>query len=174
MITDNFGITSNGNLIIPRGKLGLSPIELDLQEIIKAERKVPEMARSTPITLPDLITTFNVAIIVLAKAISIVELERRDAKRELEFAESIFTLDYAEEVLSQKGIKSSVDARKAAANVSPMVIGPQQTYDILTTASEYLQNLRSGLEMAYHGAKKICDVYVRTPDQHVYAGERHE
>lgn len=170
MITDSFGLSSDASLTLPRGRKGLAPFTLDLTEVEKAEKMIPAMQRSNPMTFPDLATVYNIGICTLTRIISIVELESKDAKRGLDEARSIFMLDFSEEILLKKKIKSSVDTRDAASKIDPAVKEAQEKYDILTTISEYLQNKRKDLERVYYGAKTLADMHMSTPDGKNYAG----
>ena len=170
LITDEFGFISSQELQVPRGRKNLSPIRLDLTDVSRAESRISEIARATPIMLPDLITCYTVGLASLAKVIAIVEMESKVAKMELETAEATFTLDFAEGVLAKKGIKSSVDARQHACRLDPAVREFQEKLDILSTTLTYLYNKKSAIEMAYHGCKKVCDVYLKQPGGPVYGG----
>lgn len=168
-MNEGFGV-SDIALILPRGRKGLAPFKLDLTEVVAAEKRIPEMQRSNPITFPDLATVYNIGICTLTKVIGMVELECKDAKRELDMAEAIFVIDHAEGILKQKNIKSSVDARNAASKIDPEVREAQERYDILITISEYLQNKRKDLERVYYGAKALADMQLSTPDSKNYGG----
>ena len=79
MTNQGLGLTDLA-LVLPRGRKGLDPMHLDLTEIVAAERKIPEMQRSNPMTFPDLATVYNIGICCLTKYISMVELEAKDAR----------------------------------------------------------------------------------------------
>ena len=169
MTQDGLGLTDIA-LVLPRGRKGLAPMHLDLTEVVAAERRIPEMQRSNPMTFPDLATVYNIGICTLTKLISLVELESKDARRELDEARAIFVLDHAEALLEKKKIKSSVDAREAASKLDPDVKEAQQRIDILVTIVEYLQNKRKDLERVYYGAKALADMHLTTPDKKNYGG----
>jgi hypothetical protein len=172
MITDTLGFSDETTLTLPRGRKGLPPFRLDLTNVVNAEKLIPAMQRSTPITFPDLATVYNIGICALTKLISIVELECKDAKRELEEAKAIFKLDKAEDILALKKVKSSADAREDASKRDPEVKECQEKYDILLTTSEYLQNKRNDLERVYYGAKNIADLQLKVPDNTNYGGSK--
>jgi hypothetical protein len=170
MIDDNFGLSSDAALTLPRGRKGLVPFRIDLTAVLAAEKRIPEMQRSNPMTFPELATVYNIGICTLTKIISIVQLECKDARRELDEARAIFRLDLAEGILASKKIKSSVDARDDASKLDPDVKSAQSKYDILSTIDEYLQNKRSDLERVYYGAKNLADLHTKIPDGTNYAG----
>lgn len=170
MIFGELGLQSDGMLVIPRGTAGLKNLSIDMKEILAAEKRIQELHRSTPMTMGSLITDFNVAIMRANRIIGIVQMEMREAKRTLEMEEAIFKIEKAEEFLRVKGIKSSVDARDSACTLDPAVQAARNRYDVLFTTSEYLQGVKEGLVLAYHGAKKVCDVYMSNPDNRNYGG----
>lgn len=163
LIKDNLGLTEEGHLVIPRGKKGLPPISLNLAAMFKAEARIPEIQRSTMITLPELITTFLMARSALANAIATTELEFRAAKRFLKERSSIVLLDNVEDILRVKNIKSSSDTREAVIILDSDVMEAQQRLDDLTALQTFLTNKNDVMREAYDGAKKIADMYMKTP-----------
>jgi hypothetical protein len=153
IIQDSIGISNNA-ITIPRGKRGLSPITIDISKVQSIESRIPELARSTPITMPELVTQFTIGIAEMARLIALVQIELNDAERALDESRSISLLERAEDVLRSKGIKSSADYDVKEA---------RETYDILKAILSFLHGKRDAIEMAYHGTKKVCDVYLKTP-----------
>lgn len=169
MTNDGLGLTDIA-LVVPRGRKGLDPMHLDLSEVVHAERRISEMQRSNPMTFPELATVYNIGICTLTKLISLVELESKDARRELDLARAVFIMDHVESILESKKIKSSMDTREAASKLDPDIQQAQQRVDILVTISEYLQNKRKDLERVYYGAKALADMHLGTPDKKNYGG----
>lgn len=163
LIKDNLGLTDEGHLVIPRGQKGLPPISINLSAMFKAESRIPEIQRSTMVTLPELITTFLLARSSLANAIATIELEFRAAKRSLKEDQSVALLDKAEDVLKLKNVKSSSDTREAAVILDPDVRNSQQRLDDLTALQTFLTNKNDVMKDAYDGAKKIADMYLKVP-----------
>lgn len=159
-----------GILVVPRANKGLQPIVLDLKEVNLAESRIEEIGRANPLTLPDLISTFNLAMVRLTKMISGVELELRNVKREKEEFEAIARLDKVEEFLEKKKVKSTTDTRDAAVILDPEVRELRAKYDTLVVISEFLGAKLKNLEYAYHGAKKVCDVNGTIGDKKNYGG----
>jgi hypothetical protein len=131
--------------------------------MFKAEARIPEIQRSTMITLPELITTFLLARNSLANAIATTELEFRAAKRFLKERSSLVLLDNVEEILKAKNVKSSSDTREAAIILDSDVMEAQQKLDDLTALHTFLSNKNDVMKDAYDGAKKIADMYMKTP-----------
>lgn len=173
IIEDGLGISTD-YLLIPRGKKGLEPKKVYLKDIHDIEARIPEIQRSTPITLPDLVTQFTLGILKMSKILAEVELEVREAKRTLEHARAVALLERVEDVLKKKSVKSSTDTREAAIVMDPDVATAQDHFDCLTAIQAFLAGKNSAMEMAYHGAKKICDVYIKTPSSPLYGGGKDE
>lgn len=171
IIQDNLGLTDEGYLVIPRGKKGLQPLSINLKLILASESKIEEIRRATGTTLPDLITSFILALNHLAKAIAVVELECREAKRYLDESKSVALLEKVEEVLRTKNIKSSADTREAVIILDPEVRDAQGRVDTLTAIQTFLYNKHGVIDRSYHGAKKICDMYLKTPYSTTFGGE---
>lgn len=172
IIENNLGLTDKG-LVIPRGKAGQTPIEIPLKEIHDIEARIPEIQRSTPVTLPDLVTQFTLGILKMSKILAMVDLEVREAKRTLEHARATCLLERAEDILKKKSVKSSTDTRDAAITLDPDVVTAQDRLDCLLAVQAFLSGKNNAFEMAYHGAKKICDVFIKTPSSPLYAGEKY-
>lgn len=170
MIDENFGLRDDASLVLPRGKKGKLPFVLDMTAILEAERRIPEMQRSNPLTFPELSTIYNIGICTLTKCIAKVQVECLEAKRQLDETKALFRLDMAEAILAQKKIKSSVDARDDASKLDPNVQEAQAKYDFLSTIEQYLQNKHKDLERVYYGAKYVADLHSNTPNNTNYTG----
>lgn len=173
IIENSLGITENG-LVIPRGRAGLAPMEIPLKAIHDIEARIPEIQRSTPTTLPDLVTQFTIGILKMSSIMAMVDLEVRDAKRTLDHARAVANLERSEAVLKAKSVKSSADTRDAAITLDPDVQTARERLDALTAAQYFLTGKNNAIEMAYHGAKKICDIFIRTPSSPNYGGGKDE
>lgn len=155
--------TNSEILVVPRGRKGLAPMRIDFKDVKKAYDRIDEIRRCTPITASDLITDFIIGMMRLSKVISLVELELREAHTELKESQSLALLDRVEAVLLEKKIKSSADTREAVLYLDADVKGARNRYDMLNVINSYLRDTYTGLENAYNGAKKILDVYLKTP-----------
>lgn len=159
-------------LLIPRGRdPQLGAISIELGEINRIEARVQDIARATPLTIAELITDFNVGLLILAKAISQVELEKKEAAILVKELRAVTLLDKADDVLRSKNQKSSADLREAVVNSDPEVVSATRRLDSLTVASEFLNSKMHAIELAYHGAKKVCDVYMKLPASPNYGGD---
>jgi len=173
MIIQNSLGLSEDSIVVPRGRKGLAALKIPLKDIHDVEARIPEIQRATPITLPELVTVFTVGILKMSQILPVVELELREAKRAMEAARAIALLERAEGVLKEKQIKSSADTREAAITMDTDVQEAQNRYDALNAIQAFLQGKNNAFEMAYHGAKKICDLYVKSPSTPNYGGDEH-
>lgn len=163
---------SSDTLIIPRGRNSqLGAISIDISLINRVESRMPEMARCNPLTAAELITTFNIGILQVARAISLVDLEVKDAKMTLDEAKADCRLNRSEGILRSLGhMKSSVDLREDVVNKDPDVISAQSRLNTLIVCSEYLHSRMKAIEYAYHGAKKIVEIQLKLPESKNYGG----
>ena len=159
-----------GILMIPRARAGMPAISIELDRIKEVEARIPEIARATPISAIELITAFNEGILHYARAISLIELERKEAQQAMKEAEAYCLLEKAEEVIKSKGGKSSADLRNAVVDLDPDVRDARNRYNTLSTYSTYFSQRMQAIEMAYYGAKKVLDVNMKLPDEKVLAG----
>lgn len=163
----------SAQLIVPRGRNGLSPLFLDMTEVYRIEKRIQEIKLSDPLLMPDLISDFNYGYIMIGKMIATVELELSEAKMSLNEARSIAMLDKVDAILKEKGIsKSSTDLREAIVTLDPAVKEANQKVAILQAYTELLYNKAKALEMAYHGAKEVSKAQARIPDANNYGGRR--
>jgi hypothetical protein len=154
---DGIGLGST-IMTLPRGMGGLSSFQIDLTDVNRAESRIPEIVRANPLTLPDLIVEFNMALVRMSNIVSRVELELREAERAVKEAESIALLERAEDLLKAKNIKSSADTREAAVTLDHDVKDARRRYDMLKAISVFLYHKRNAIEMAYYSTKKVAEI----------------
>lgn len=171
IITTELGI-EDGKLILPRGRSGVGGVLIiDIREIDQYEGRIAEIARATPLTLPDLITDFNLAIAKISRAAVQVEIELRNAERALSEAKSCAILERVEDFLRAKNIKSTSDTREAAIDADVDVKMAKEKVDILKAVSTFLKDKTKAFEMAYYGAREVTRMNTKTPDQRLTGGE---
>jgi len=153
-MSEPVGVQNYLELITGDGK---STFKLDFTKLNQVESRIEEVRLANPLTLPDLIVDFTVAMSKAADLIGQVEVELRTAQRELDITESIALLERVEMVLKDKKVKSSADTRKAAVALDKEVMAARERVDVLTAVSKLLSNKRLAVEMAYYSAKKVCE-----------------
>jgi hypothetical protein len=151
---------------------GKDTFVLDFTIINQLESRVEEIRVANPLTLPDLIVDFTVALSKIGDLIGQVRVELNSAERELEITESISLLERVEESLKNKKVRSSADTRKAQVAVDPEVLKAKERRDILIAVMKLLENKHDAIEMAYYGAKKVCDFTSLPIQTKNYAGSR--
>lgn len=157
---------------VPRGIKGLPPLVLDMREVYEAEDRIKEIALANPMTLPELLSVFNLAYIRICKMVSAMSLEAAEAEMSVKQAKSIAMLDKVEEVIAARKQKSSADLRAAIVELDPDVREAQSRLNILEATVKLLQDKAKAMEMAYHAAKKVSDVRARIPDGTNYGGSK--
>jgi hypothetical protein len=162
------GVTDLSNvndiLTIPRGRPGLGVVKLDLREINRAQKRIPELGRATAANLSYLISDFTVGLSRLVRAISIVDMELKEAEMEYKQARSTALLIRVDDILKRYNQKSSADTRDAAVLLDKDVIDAKQRLDMLDVTSTFLRDTYNVLEIAYNGAKKIADAHMKLPE----------
>jgi hypothetical protein len=170
MSSDLIGLEKD-TLILPRGReQGFGPLVLNMKKVNEVFTKIPELQRATPITLGDLLVAFLLGMAELSRYIASVEMEVKDAKRELEKYRAIALLEKVEQVLADKKIKSTADMREAALALDPAIQTASEKFDMLTAMSNFLYHKYSELLNSYHAAKKIAELWSKTPDGTNYGG----
>jgi len=171
--SDQEGAIQSASLVVPRGRVGLAPIYLDMTEVYRIEKRIQEIKIADPLSMPDLISDFNYGFVLLGKMIATIELELAEAKMSLQESRSIVMLDKVDKILAEKGIlKSSTDLRDAVVTLDPSVKEANQKVAILQTYAELLYNKSKAMEMAYHGSKEVSKTQARIPDSNNYGGRR--
>jgi len=159
-----------GVLVIPRARAGLPAISIELERIKEIESRIPELVRATPTSAIELMTTFNEGMLHYARAISLIELEKKEAQQAMKEAEAFSLLEKAEELLKTKGQKSTAETRNAAVDLDQDVRDARSRFNTLSTYSTYFSHRMQAVEMAYYGAKKVLDVNLKLPDEKVLTG----
>ena len=171
--------TSSGSLIneqrmleVPRGRGTGSPIAFNATPIYDAINQIDQVRRATAITSPDLMATFNMAMHTTSKLISLIELEKSYAEASLREAKAIAILDKADAMLAARNMKSTADLREAVVNLDPDVVSAKERLDNLTTMLTFFTNTYYELREALYSTKKICDIYLKLPNDPNTGGER--
>lgn len=166
----SWGIFDSSSLVIPRAQSGASPIVVSLEFLADVDKMIPDVERSTPLTVSRHMVQFNLAISRISDVIAKVEYESRQAKRELSVARSIALLDRSASVISDRGLKATESTREAAVNIDPDVQAIGQRCDFLDSTLNFLKNKKDSVEMAYYAAKKICDLSISGPGGAIIGG----
>jgi hypothetical protein len=146
------------SLSVPRGKLGLPPIVLDLSRIDHGESRLKEVSYVTPLTSRELSSFFNEVTNEATKYLAWIEYEILRAKKECDIARARVILEKVPaeaEKLMATGMKANSEWRDALIATDPEY---QQCYDIVSalTAIKYLlEGKAKTFERAYFSAKLV-------------------
>jgi hypothetical protein len=157
-------------LEIPRGRGVGSPLAFNATPIYSAIEQIDQIRRATPMTAPDLMATFTMAMHSSSKLISLLELEKSYAEASLREAKAIAILDRADAMLATRNMKSTADLREAVVNLDPDVVASRERLDQLNTMLTFFTNTYQELREALYGTKKICDIYLKIPNDPNTAG----
>lgn len=150
-----------GILTIPRGLPGLSPLQLDLGEIIQIETRIQEIAMITPVKAPELMAVFNHAYAELVKMVASVEFELELAKKHANEVKAVVLLDKAPAILKEKGLTTgkspggSEDFRQAVLDCDSDWQRAQEKIIQLKCILTLLEGKQKSIDMAYTAVKKV-------------------
>ena len=141
--------------MVPSGD-GQNKIAIDIEEIVKAELRLPDVAIVNKFTAPELLSTFNNVWLKLNRSVTQLTYQKNVADNCHKNAMADAKLACTEAALQALGhTKASADLRAAFVQKDPIV---QQTKDRLDEISFILDTLRGKMEAfynAYNSVKKL-------------------
>lgn len=152
---------SANSIRVPRGLAGLDPLVLDMDEIRKAEIRLPEVALTNALRAPELLATFNSSYLVAARYANQLEYELGAAQRRLSEARAIFLIDKLPGLLAEKGLATarsplgSEDIRQAFLDRDPEYKQIQEVIATIETYKTMMDIYKRGFENAYNSVKKL-------------------
>jgi hypothetical protein len=141
--------------IIPRGNPGLQPLQLNVETVIAAERRIPEVAFMTPHKAPELLAVFNKAFLDITRMLSALELEEGSATLHVNNRRSELILDIAPVELAKRGLATSKDLREAVADTDGKYQELLERRNAIKAYQMLLDGKKKSIEMAYTSVKKI-------------------
>lgn len=148
-------------LVVPRGIPGLAPLQMDMEAVYKAEKRIPEVAFVTPQKAPELLATFIDAYILLNKYVVALDFERSQAERSAAKIRAAIMLDKIPGILAERGLATSrsplgsEDVRQAILDTDPEYSSALDKIDALHAGVELIKGKLKSVEMAYTSVKKI-------------------
>lgn len=152
---------SANSIRVPRGLAGLDPLVLDMDDIRKAEIRLPEVALTNSLRAPELLATFNASYLVAARYANQLEYELGAAQRRLAETRAIFLIDKLPGLLAEKGLATarsplgSEDIRQAFLDRDPEYKQVQEVIATIETYKSMMDIYRRGFENAYNSVKKL-------------------
>lgn len=148
-------------MLVPRALPGLTPLAIDLTEVIRAESRIHEIATLSAGKAPELLAAFNLAYIEASRAIALLEQELSQAKRRCDQVRAMVILDRVPRVLAERGLASSKspmgseDLRRAVLDMDPDYQQAAQLVADIDGSVEVVRSKLRGIEMAYNSVKKL-------------------
>ncbi len=148
-------------VVVPRGLKGHPPITMDLEEVLRAEGRIVEVALVTPMKAPELLATFNIAFLNCSKFIALLEAEHVLARREADKVRSVVILDRVPRVLAERNLTTaknpagSEDLRRAVLDGDAEYGEAMNRVDEISRWLDLMKGKQKGIEMAYTSVKKI-------------------
>ena len=148
------------NYLVPTGD-GKNKIAIDIEDIVKSELRLKDVAIVNQFTAPEMLSTFNAVWLKLNRSVTQLAYQKNIADNHHKNAIADAKLACTEEALQKLGhTKASADLRAAFVQRDPAV---QQAKDRLDEISFVLETLRGKMEAfynAYNSVKKL----VATPN----------
>lgn len=121
-------------------------------------------------TAPELMATFNVAMVQTTRLIGIIDQQKVTAESSYREERSVALLTRADETLAKQNHKSTADLREAAVISDPLVKEKKERLEQLEVLSEMFHNTYHDLREALYSVKKTCDIYLKLPVDNNVAG----
>lgn len=150
------------SIVVPEGRSGRA-ITIDVSEIYNSLERIPEISRATAMTAPELMATFNMAMVQTSRLIGIIDQQKVVAESAYREEKSVALLTRADSILAQYNQKSTADSREAAVTGDPTVKERRERLGQLEVMSEMFHNTYHDLRDALYSAKKICDLFMKLP-----------
>lgn len=150
---------------VPTGD-GKSIIQIELEEVIKAELRLSDVAIVNQHSAPELLATFNDSWLKLNRSVAILTCEKNKAENANRRARAEAKLNCNDEVIKAKGhSKASADLREAMVELDPEVQQTKERLDEISVVLELLKGKQQAFYNAYGAVKRLVDS--RTlPDRH--------
>lgn len=148
----------------PRGDGRGNPIRIDLYKMIEAESRLAEVAFVTLDKAPELLSTFNKTWLDVQRTVVTLRSEYVKAKEAVRRRKAVMMLDYVEDILKAKGLKSSADLREAVVDADEEYCQAKDREHQLASIISLLEGKMQAFENAYTAIKKLLST-VQLPAQ---------
>lgn len=148
-------------ITVPRGLKELRPVEIDLDQILRAEARIRDIASVTKEKSQELMAVFNVGYVECGRHVAVLSGEEVLAKRHADRVRSVVILERVPKVLAERGLASaknpagSEDLRKAVLDGDMEYGEAVARVDEISRYVEFMKSKQKGLEMAYHAIRKL-------------------
>jgi hypothetical protein len=160
--------------LIPSGNGDGQIIGINIEEIVKAETRLQDVAIVNIHTAPELLATFNKAWLDLQKIVSLLTKEKLMADNAFSRARAEALLDCTTDYLKAKGhTKPSADLRNALMEIDPRVTQAKERLDEIRVILMYLSGKQEAFREGFSSIKKLVAAG-QLPLAHHGNGERPE
>jgi hypothetical protein len=142
-------------VLCPRGSGQGEPIVVDMKAILIAESRVIEVQSVTPAKAGELLAAFNMSWRDLHQHIVYLEKELNDAERAVNRIRATITLERANAILEEKGLKHTKDNVEAVIQLDPDFIAADERREKIAALIEWFKGKLKSFEMAYTSVKKL-------------------
>lgn len=156
---------------------GQGKIDLNMDLIYAAERRIDEIAIVNTYKAPELASCFTKAFSLLVDYLSVISKEKVKAENAVGIARAIVMLDRAPEVLKAKGLvsaKNPAGSEDLRNSVLLLDLDYQKALDIFQELEAYYQlikNKKETIDKAYMAVRKIMGEVERLDSSHTSFGK---
>lgn len=150
---------------VPTGD-GKSFLQIELEEVAKAENRLQDVATVNQHTAPELLATFNDSWLKLNRSVTILMCEKNKAENSHKRARAEAKLSCTDEAIKAKGhSKASADLREAMVELDATVQQSKERLDEISVVLELLKGKQQAFYNAYNSVKKLVDTRA-LPERH--------
>lgn len=146
---------TNTSLVCPRGDGKGEPISLNLGKILETESRLMELSCITVDKAPELMAAFNKSWLELQRTVTVLRYEYVKAEDAIRKRKAVILLDYAEDILKSKGLKSSADLRMAIVESDDEYVQTQDRASFLKSVISLLEGKMTAFENGFTAIKKL-------------------
>ena len=130
-------------------------MEIDIEEISKAEARVQDIQCVTPSKAPELLAAFTMAWRDLDRLVVILSYQHVVAVNRLKEERSRVLVDEIPQIIKEKGLPSSKDIRDAVLDRHPDVLAANEVVQQIHCILELIKGKKEAIGMAYSSVKRI-------------------
>jgi hypothetical protein len=151
-------------LVCPRGDGKGEPITLNLAKILETEARLAELAFITLDKAPELMSAFNKSWLELQRTATVLRYELVKAEDSTRKRRALILLDYAEDLLKARGLKSSADLREAIVESDDVYSETKDRAAFLKAVVALLEGKMAAFENGFTAIKKLMST-IQLPSQ---------
>ena len=154
VLTHNSLVVTDNAIVFRQASDG-RPMEINLEEIAKAEARIQEIQTVTPTKAGELLAAFTVAWRDLDKLVVLLTYQHVVATNRLKEVRARILVDAVPGILKEKGLPSSKDVRDAIVDRDPEAQEAAETVHQIHCILELIKGKREAIGMAFSSVKRI-------------------